>query len=261
MSLEAHRVSLRLGGRPVLRSVSLTLAPGELLAVLGPNGAGKSSLLQVMAGSMAPDAGCVALDGQRLPGIAGGELARRRAVLPQTAALAFSFSVLDVVLLGRCPHRGRSTRADDLAAAEGALAATDTLGLAGRDFTTLSGGERQRVQLARALAQVWRKAADGPPRYLLLDEPTNSLDLAHQHACLRIARRLAEAGAGVLAILHDPNLAALHADRVALLVDGCLTAQGSPGEVLTVAALRQAFALDVLVQRHPNTDRPLVVPV
>lgn len=190
-------------------------------------------------------------------------LARRRAVLPQASELAFGFSVLEVVLLGRSPHAGTSTREVDLAIAEACLAEAEVGHLAGRVYTTLSGGERQRVQFARVLAQIgFSSPAEGQAgRYLLLDEPTASLDPAHQHATLRTARRAAERGIGVLAILHDLNLAAMYADRLAVLSRGALAAEGAPSAVLTETLVRDVFDLAVHVALHPTRDCPQVTAV
>jgi iron complex transport system ATP-binding protein len=258
--LSASNVRFARGDREILRGVSLALTPGELVAVIGPNGAGKSTLLQLLSGALAARGGAVTLDGAPLNRWCRQALARRRAVLSQTATLGFPFRVLDVVLLGRSPHAGRAARRDDLQVAEAAMRETGILHLADRVYTTLSGGERQRVQLARALAQIWPAPDEEGGRYLLLDEPTNNLDLAHQHAILQIGRRLAGRGTGVLAILHDPNLAALHADRIAVLKDGAILIDGLPDTVLTETTLAAAFGLAVTVRRHPTRDCPYVVP-
>lgn len=256
-----------------LREVSLEVRPGEVLAVLGPNGAGKSTLVGLLAGSLAPDAGGVTLDGEALSAVAPGRLSRRRAVLAQHSPLAFGFRVEEVVALGRAPHAGCG-RDVDRAATLRSLEVAGAGGLVGRDYTTLSGGERQRVHFARALAQLdvgigscggdtdAGGTGDGA-RYLLLDEPTAALDLAHQQAVLGTAGRLArEHGVGVLAVLHDPNLAALHADRIAVLDRARLHAAGTPAEVLDAQLFAEVFGLEVDVMAQPrHPDRPLVVAV
>ncbi|MEE4361738.1 MAG: heme ABC transporter ATP-binding protein [Pseudomonadales bacterium] len=259
--LDARQVGVTRKGRVVLRDVSLSLGAGEVVAVIGPNGAGKSTLLQAMAGTLAPSSGSVCLDGVPLGSMDRRILAQRRAVLPQTAELAFGFSVLDVVLLGRAPHGEGAVGSRDLQHVEAALAQTGVAHLAARSYLALSGGERQRVQLARVLAQIWPDQEDDPPRYLLLDEPTNNLDLAHQHALMRTARDFAARGVGVLAILHDPNLAARYADRVAVLKEGALCCDGPPDAVLTEHLMGETFGVESLILRHPDTGRPLVVPV
>ena len=262
--LALDSVTVRAGSATLLDALSLHVAPGEVVAVVGPNGAGKTTALRVMAGETAPAAGRATLDGRPLAATPPEGLARRRAVLPQESALAFGFTALDVVLLGRTPHR--TTRRDDLGAAGRAMAEAGVDHLADRRYPTLSGGERQRVHLARALAQLDAgEAASGDGasagRYLLLDEPTSALDLGHQHAVLKTARRQAAAGAGVLAVLHDLNLAAQYADRIAVLAAGRLVAVGRPHAVLTPTVVRCAFGITVMVTAHPCAACPLVVPV
>jgi iron complex transport system ATP-binding protein len=260
--LRADEIRVRYGAAEVLRGPSLAVAPGEVVAVLGPNGAGKSTLLAVLAGSLRPQRGAAALEGRALAEWSPRALALRRAVLPQHSELAFGFPVLEVVLLGRSPHAGTTSRAEDLAVAEACLAEAEVSHLVHRLYTTLSGGERQRVQLARVLAQIdYPRGERRAPRYLLLDEPTSSLDLAHQHATLRTARRAAERGIGVLAILHDLNLAALYADRLVVLSRGALAAEGAPQAVLTEALVREVFDLAVQITRHPTRGCPQVVAV
>lgn len=259
--MELREISLRRGGRTILDRVSLELPAGTLTAVIGPNGAGKSSLLGIAAGTIAPNSGTVELDGRPLAAFGRAEIARRRAVMVQSAELVFPFRTVDVVMLGRSPHAGFSSRRRDVAVAEAVMAETGTLALADRNYATLSGGERQRVNLARALAQIWPEnvAVTPPSRYLLLDEPTNNLDLAHQHAGLGAARALADRGLGVMAILHDPNLAAAYADRVAVLKDGRLAAVGTPEQVFAPALLAGIYAIEVHVVRHPASGRPVML--
>ena len=254
--LALRSVSVRKGPATLLDGLSLEVAPGEVVAIVGPNGAGKTTALRVLAGETPPTDGAAHLNVQPLAALAPRDLARQRAVLPQQSALAFAFSVLDVVLLGRTPHA--APHADDLAAAERAMRRAGVLHLAARRYPTLSGGEQQRVHLARALAQL-----DGgaEARYLLLDEPTSALDLAHQHAVLRVARAEATAGVGVLAVLHDLNLAAQYADRIAVLAAGKLVAVGTAEAVLTPAVVRCAFGISVVVTQNPCAACPLVVPV
>jgi iron complex transport system ATP-binding protein len=259
--LEVKDICVSLGRRPVLSDLSLRLAPGEVVAVIGPNGAGKSTLLSVMAGARQADSGTALLDGAPLASVASGDLARKRAVLSQSHALSFDFAVRDVVELGRAPYRGRPEARHDGEAIDASLAFTGAAHLAERRYTTLSGGEKQRVQFARVLAQIWRTApcfCDG--RYLLLDEPTNNLDLAHQHGTLTLARELASQGAGVLAVLHDPNLASLYADRVVLLERGRIQADGSPQDVFRADLIEAVYGMPVSVLPHPSRGCPQIMP-
>lgn len=249
-SLQADDIAVRVGGACLLDGVSLRLQPGEVGAVLGPNGAGKSTLLSVLAGLRAPDAGQVALGGRPLPSLAAAALALERAVLPQDTGVAFDFSVRDVVELGRYPHRGAPTR-DEAGIVQAAMALTGVGHLAGRALNSLSGGERARAQLARVLAQIWHPLPGGRPRWLLLDEPTAALDLRHQHATMATVRRWARGqGVGVLAVLHDPNLALRYADRVWVLDGGRLQAGGAPAQTLTPALLQRVWG----VRARPVVD-------
>jgi iron complex transport system ATP-binding protein len=181
-------------------------------------------------------------------------------VLAQDGNIAFGFTSLETVLLGRYPHSGGGSSIADESIARQALEALDAAHLAARTVQTLSGGERARVMMARALAQIWGGPADGP-RYLLLDEPVAALDLAHQHLALRVARDWARTrGIGVLAVLHDLNHAAQYADRMAVLKEGRLAAAGTPEAVLTEALIEDCFAMPSVVMRHPRADCVLVVP-
>jgi len=261
--LRGDDIRVSFGAAEILKRPTVVVAPGEVVAVLGPNGAGKSTLLSVLAGTLTPQGGRAALGDRALAEWSPRELALQRAVLPQQSELAFGFHVLEVVLLGRSPHAGTSSRQDNLSIAAACLEEVGVAQLADRIYTTLSGGERQRVQLARALAQIGFpdfQLASGE-RYLLLDEPTASLDPAHQHATLKTARRAAELGMGVLAILHDLNLAAMYADRLVVLSRGSLAAEGTPEDVLTEELVRGTFDLPVHITRHPTRGCPQIVPV
>lgn len=182
-------------------------------------------------------------------------LARKRAVLSQKTTLNFPFTALEVTLLGRNPHIIGTESEKDLKIAYQALELVEAAHLAEQPFPTLSGGEQQRVQLARVLAQIWDDAGDG--RYLLLDEPTSSLDLAHQHLTLKIARQLARENTGVLVVLHDLNLAAHYADKIYLMKNGEIFRTGTPSDVLTADNIKSVFDFDVSILEHAGL--PLVV--
>lgn len=228
------------GRREVLRGVDLALARGEVVALLGTNGSGKTTLLRCVAGTMRPSAGSVFFDGRAVGAWRRDALARRVAVLPQQLELPAGFRVAELVAMGRMPH-ARSlfgSGAEDERAVERALRDADAAELADRPADELSGGERQRLLVAMALAQ--------EPELLLLDEPTLHLDLAHQLALLTTLRRLAaQREMAVLAVLHDLNLAAAFADRVALLDQGRVAADGPPGDVLSASLVERVFAASV----------------
>ncbi|MGV9269325.1 heme ABC transporter ATP-binding protein [Kitasatospora sp. NPDC003701] len=250
--LTAEAVRLTIGGRELLAGASVRVAAGEVVALLGPNGAGKSTLLSVLAGDLAPTAGEVRLLDRPLAGYRPAELARHRALLPQSAALSFPFPADEVVRMGRAPWAGTAAAAEDDAVVAEAMAATESTAFAGRPFTALSGGERARVALARVLAQ--RTAL------LLLDEPTAALDLRHQELVLRVARARAGAGDAVVVVLHDLSLAAAYADRVVLLAAGATVADGPVAEVLRAPLLSEVYGHPVEVLAHPRTGVPLVLP-
>ncbi|MBD3892697.1 heme ABC transporter ATP-binding protein [Hydrogenophaga sp.] len=239
--LQAQGVSVHAAGASLLQAVDLHLDAGEVGVLLGPNGAGKSTLLSVLAGLQAPHAGAVWLNQQPVSAAQLHRLARQRAVLPQECAVAFDFRVQDVVELGRYPHR-QQPASHEAAIVQSAMQLVGVASLARRSLASLSGGERARVQLARVLAQIWQPSADGRARWLLLDEPTAALDLRHQHEVLLTVRRWArEQGVGVLAVLHDLNLALRYADQVWVLDGGSLVASGPPAHVLCPALLQRVW--------------------
>ena len=240
--IEAKKIVVERKGRPILGGVDFRAAHGKVTAILGANGAGKSTLLRVLSGDLKPDSGKVSFERRPLGEWKPAELARRRAVVPQSSALNFPFTVLEVILQGRAPHLDGRERGVDEGAALAALEAVDLVRWAGRDYTTLSGGERQRVHLARALAQV---GMDGEGRWLLLDEPTSSLDLRHQHDILRIVRKFADSGGCVVVVLHDLNLCARYADKVFLLHYGRVLGSGDAAAVMTSDWLSIAYGIHV----------------
>ncbi len=227
---------------PVLREVSLGLGRGETVGLIGPNGAGKTTLVRILAGLQAPAAGSVALDGGELSALPESQRARQVAYLPQGAPAHWPLSVERVVELGRIPHRGwwQSLAEADRMAVDKALATTDAEHLRHRIVTTLSGGERARVMLARVFAT--------DPEFILADEPVASLDPFHQLQVMDTLRAHACQGGGVLAVLHDLNLAARYCDRLVALDRGRLVCDGRPRDVLENPALSAAYSvrLDVV---------------
>ena len=238
--LECRKVSVRAGSRTLLHSASASFAPGRLCSILGPNGAGKSTLLSVLSGQREADEGSVTLEGAALRRRNAAELAMVRAVMPQETAVVFDFTVQEVADLGRFPHRRKPSPQEDRIVGE-ALQATGVAHLRDRIFNTLSGGEKARVHLARSLAQIWEPQPSGR-RWLLLDEPTAALDLSHQHQVMRLLRQWAhEQGVGVVAVLHDVNLALRYADDVLLVPQGEPCRFGPTGELLTQPAIEAVW--------------------
>jgi iron complex transport system ATP-binding protein len=241
---------------PGLHGVSLTIPRGALFGILGPNGSGKTTLFRVLAGILTPVSGRVLLDGGDLHHLSRRAVARRVAVVPQETHLAFDYSVIEIALMGRYPHLGTFglEGPDDVRLAQEALAATGTLDLQHRSFSTLSGGEKQRVIIASALAQ--------SPELMLLDEPTASLDLGYQIEIAGLLRRLnAEHGVTMVVATHDLNFAAAVCDHLALLRAGRIMASGPADSVLTRESIRTLYGVEADVGRHPATGRPVVVPI
>jgi iron complex transport system ATP-binding protein len=253
-TLHADAVTAGYGDRAVLHACTLAVARGEVVAIVGPNGAGKSTLLRALAGLLRPSSGSVRLDGVDIATLTRRELARRIAVVPQIFDTLFPFTVREVVALGRTARLGTFGGASrgDLAAIDRAIADLDLADLASRRIDRLSGGERQRAVLAMALAQ----EAD----VLLLDEPTVHLDPGHQVVMLRLVRELAcTRGFAVAAVLHDLNLAAAMATRLAVLAEGRIVCDAAPESVINADLIRDVFGPGLVVGR--NDGRPIVLPV
>ena len=253
-NLEIRNASVQIGDKTLLSDINLTLKPGEVVTVLGPNGAGKSTLMKIINGERKPTTGDVFLNGRNDWPL--NEQALMLGVLPQSSSLSFPFTVEEVVSLGRIPCA--TDRMENLRIVSDALKKVDGLYLKDRHYTTLSGGERQRIHMARVLTQIWDECPLGQ-RYLLLDEPTSALDPAHQQLTLKMARQEADNGMGVLVILHDLNLAARYSDRILILNQGSIAAEGSPRAVLTPEIIYSVFDIDVSVSDHPSYNCPLVV--
>ena len=253
--LEIQSLSVAYGSRRVLHEINLHIQSGEIVALIGPNGAGKTTLIRAVSGVIRSQSGQIRAGGEDLAGMASARRARKLSVVPQARNLPEPYSVWQTVLLGRTPYLGwlGQSAEGDRERVRWALERTETLELAERRIGELSGGEQQRVLLARALAQ------ETP--ILLLDEPTAHLDLHHQATLLDLVYALTrENHLTVLMALHDLNLAALYADRVALLVDGRLQSVGTPIEVLTSERLSKAYRIPLHVIPHPDFGVPLVLP-
>lgn len=251
--LAARDIDVVLGGQPILRQVGVGLRAGEVTALVGPNGAGKSTLLAALAGDIEPQAGIVEVDGHDLNDHRVGHLALRRAVQVQEARLSFAFTVIEVVRMGREPWRGTEHAQRDERVVAHALGLTEMTAMAHRRFPTLSGGEKSRVAFSRVVAQ--ETAA------LLLDEPTAALDIRHQEAVLGHVRDRAAAGVAVVVVLHDLSLAAAYADRIVLLADGRVRAEGAPRDVMTPELLGEVYRHPVSVIDAPEAGGLLITPV
>ena len=250
-TLSLSGVSVKRGKRNIVNDVSLEVRSGEVLALVGPNGAGKSSILATLSGDLTPEKGEAMLMNRPTASYRPMQQARLRAMLLQANQVSFPFTVQQVVDMGRSPWAGQpEEERDDEAVAE-ATNSVEIGHLLGRRFNELSGGEKARVSLARVLAQ--------ETSIVLLDEPTAALDLHHQERVMGLIRRLGHDGKSVVVVVHDLNLAAAYADRVALIVEGRVDATGSPSEVITAERISEVYRVDVDVLTD-NDGRQIVVP-
>lgn len=250
--LKATKVHFCIRQRPIVDEVTLELHPGEIMAILGPNGAGKSTFFKLLSGEIKCKHGAVGYNGHDTQKLKSKELAEVRAVMPQHSQLNFPFTAQEVVELGLISCQ--SKHPSDLVAE--VMEITNTTHLKDQVFNHLSGGEKQRVQLARVLVQIWEPRPF--PRYLLLDEPTSSLDIAQQHAVLKVLQSLKSRNIGVLVILHELNLAAQYADKIALLKNGVVAKIGKVAEVLEEEILAHVFDHPIHLIQNPVTGGMLI---
>ncbi len=253
--LTIQNLSVDYGTRRILHEVSFEVQSGEVLALIGPNGAGKSTLIRAVSGVIPIAGGHIRTNGDDFAALAPIQRARYVATVPQAVSLPPAYPVWETVLFGRTPYLGflGQPSAKDEEIARQALERVSALALMDRRVGELSGGEQQRVLLARALCQA--------TPILLLDEPTAHLDLQYQVNLLQLVHELAHKDRlAVLVALHDLNLAAHYADRVALMVAGRMKALGKPQEVLQSKLIEEAYCLPVQVVKHPFLDIPLVLP-
>ncbi|WFN34047.1 ABC transporter ATP-binding protein [Methanogenium sp. S4BF] len=242
------------GGKDIIGEITFAAGKGAFIGIIGPNGSGKTTLLKAISRVLNVSGGVVTLEGRAITDFGQKELARTVGVVPQETAMNFSYTVADIVMMGRFPHKERFAKenADDYRIVREAMEVTNVAHLADRPVTDISGGERQRVIIARALAQ--------QPRVILLDEATAHLDINHQVEILSIVRDLGE-GVTKIGVFHDLNLAAEFCDRIVLMAGGRIRAMGTPAEVLTMERLRDEYGITAMVQTNPVTGRPLVTPL
>jgi iron complex transport system ATP-binding protein len=244
MELALKNVDVSIGRQKIVQDVTLSVNKGEFVGIIGPNGSGKSTLLRAVYRLIKPSRGAIFLNRENLNNIKLAESARKMGVVGQFNTVNFDFSVLDMVMMGRTPHKqmfGANNR-EDYQIAWAALEQVGMAGYAQRGFSTLSGGEKQRIVLARALAQ--------QPQILILDEPTNHLDIKYQLQILSIVKSL---GIGILAVLHDLSLAAMHCNKLYVLKEGVVAASGAPEKILTPELIRDVYEIDCDIRKNPDT--------
>lgn len=246
MKLLAKDITVSLVNKRIIHDICLEVKAGEFVGIIGPNGSGKSTLLKSIYRVLRPTAGWIGLDGDDMYKLSPRESARRMAVVRQESSVEFDFSVLEIVMMGRSPHKKlfQMDSSEDMQISEDALTRVGMSEYGKRSFFSLSGGEKQRVLIARALAQ--------QAEFLVLDEPTNHLDVRYQLQVMDLVKQL---GITVLSALHDLNIAAMYCDRLYVLKDGKLVTSGSPDDILSADLIREVFGVETDVSIHPITGK------
>jgi len=254
IKLEVQNLGLAYGRNVVMRDLTFHVMPGEMVGLIGPNGSGKSTAIKALSRVISPYSGRIFLDGKNISKISRGDLARLLGVVPQMPLLPSTFTAFEIVLMGRNPHLGllQYEGARDLAITWQAMERTATHSFAKRRISELSGGEIQRIVIARALAQ--------QPKLILLDEPTANLDISHQVQILGLIRNLClQNGLTVVIALHDLNLASQYCDRLILINNGQVHAQGTPREVINPWNIKEVYGVEGCVYTHPVNGLPAVL--
>ncbi|MDR2398077.1 MAG: ABC transporter ATP-binding protein [Spirochaetaceae bacterium] len=246
MNLEVNHLSVDLSHKGIVKDVSLKVEEGRFVGLIGPNGSGKSTLLKAIYKVLSPREGVILLNGEDLVRTRPRLIARSMAVVGQFNELDFDFTVREMVMMGRTPHKTllEQDTTQDFEITTLALAQVDLAAYADRSYQSLSGGEKQRVVLARAIAQ--------EPKLLVLDEPTNHLDIKYQLQVLSIVKKLR---IGVLAALHDLSLAAEYCDYLYVLHQGTLVAEGEPEAVLTGDLIEAVYDVGCKTYTNPVTGK------
>ncbi|MFC2001772.1 ABC transporter ATP-binding protein [Chloroflexota bacterium] len=254
VKIEMQNVWLRYGRKPVLKGLTLQAIPGEMVGLIGPNGSGKSTVIKALSRVISPYAGKILLDGKDVSRIPRIDLARLLGVVPQMPLLPSAFTAFEIVLMGRNPHLGlfQYEGPREMAITWQAMEKTATHTLAERRISELSGGEIQCLLIARVLAQ--------ETKAILLDEPTANLDIGRQVEILDLIKNLClENNLTVLAALHDLNLASQYCNRLLLINDGQLHAEGTPAEVITARNIKEVYGAEDCVYTHPLNNLPAIL--
>lgn len=249
--IEAINIKYRYGKEWVLNEFNLKVAQNEIVGIIGPNGSGKTTVIKLLSRVLYPDSGTIKLLGRNIADMKQKEIAKIVAVVPQGTSIAFSFTVREVVLMGRSPYLGllQIERESDLKIVDHSMALTDSLEIADRNIDELSGGEQQRVIIARAISQ--------EPKIMLLDEPTSFLDINHQVEIYDLIKRLnSEKNLTVIIVSHDLNMASEYCDRLVLMKDGKVYKEGTPREVITESNIREVYGINVMVTDNIITGAP-----
>ncbi|WP_273783321.1 heme ABC transporter ATP-binding protein [Bartonella sp. AU15XJBT] len=257
--IEATDICVQRGKKQILSHINLQAKSGAFTIIIGPNGSGKSTFVKALSGEI-PYSGKITLNGYDVRQTKTCEMAKMRAVLPQSTTLVFPFLVHEVVGLGLSVNQITITKAELQNLIQEALERVDLSDYGNLYYHQLSGGEQARVQLARVLCQIWKPTYNGIPRWMILDEPIASLDIQHQIIVMDIAKQFAHSGGGVLAVLHDLNLAAHYADNMILLKEGEIYCEGNATHVLTTQNLHDVYHCSLNVSELPKEDIPFILP-
>ena len=253
--LRANNISLYAGQKNLVEDINFSCDPGEFIALCGPNGAGKSSLLNVLSGDIQSQKGEVFYQQHNLKNMTALNLAHIRAVMPQNMQVSFNLSAEAVIEMGLMFCRSNAEKQNIIAQM---VELFDIKHLLKSAFNALSGGEQQRVQLARVIAQLQQAACTGP-RYLLLDECTSAMDMAMMHKAFAVLRDIKQNNIGIVAVVHDLNLASLYADKIIMLKEGLGHSEGCPKSVITQQTINHVFQTSVEVIQHPKYNKPVIL--
>lgn len=254
--LEAKNLKFRYGKKSVLDGVSFNVKKGEFISIIGPNGSGKSTLLKTLNNIYNPWKGKILIDGKNIKNFRQKKIAKIMALVLQDSNIDYEFTVEEIILMGRHPHKGRFEKedGDDYKIIEESLEMTNTTYLRNRIITEISGGERQRVMIAKALAQ--------KPKIILLDEPTSNLDINHQIEILKLLKDMnKQNGTTIILVIHDINLAIRYSDKVIMLNEGKILDMGKPEEVITRENIEKVYNMKVNIDRNKHTDSLYITPL
>ena len=251
MSIDVQNISYEINNNQILKNVSLKIDQGKICSILGPNGSGKSTLVKVISGDLKPQNGFIFFNDRDLKDISIGDRAKIRSVMSQSQQIFFDFSVREIIEMGWIEENGMYSRSDINDSLQRVAKECEILSLLDRRFNSLSGGEQRRVHFARTLLQSWRPSNSVEPKYLLLDEPTANLDIKHEQRLMKIVKKKAEDGIGVIVILHDINLAAKYSDKILILDSGTMKNFGKTFDVLNKEILEEVYDLPIEISDNP----------
>ncbi|AGF75572.1 heme ABC transporter ATP-binding protein [Bartonella vinsonii] len=257
--IEATNICVQRGKKQILNHIDLHANCGDFTIIIGPNGSGKSTFIKALSGEL-PYSGKITLNGYDVRQTKTCKMAKMRAVLPQSTMLAFPFLVHEVVELALSVNQLTIAKTELQNLTQKALERVGLANYGKRYYHKLSGGEQSMVQLARVLCQVWEPVSRGVSRWMILDEPIASLDIQHQLVVMDLAKNFARCGGGVLAVLHDLNLASHYADKMILLKQGKIHCEGNASTVLTTQNLRDVYHCPLIVSELPKADVPFILP-